>query len=56
MDRNFNNVASVPFCTDKVEAALATIRQAIGVFRVPGKPPTPPPCLTAADRLVVEHG
>jgi len=43
----------MPFQGEKVDAALASIEQALRVLRTPcGQPPAPPTSLTVADRLV----
>ena len=53
MTRDFDRVGTKPLQGEMVDAALASIDQAVRMLRTPcGKPPVPPASLTVADRLV----
>jgi hypothetical protein len=55
MTRDFEKVASLPFQTDRIEAAFCSISDAVRVLRAASvRPPLPPARLTAADRLAGE--
>ena len=50
MTGDFDRVASLPFQTDRIEAAFCSIRDAVRALREASGPPLPPARLTAADR------
>jgi hypothetical protein len=55
MTRNIDIVGAMPFPTDKLNDALASIDEAVSLLQAVSKaPPLPPARLTPADRLVAE--